>query len=85
MSQDSDVLRAEFDLEFTYTRTTGPVIGKFFTALRDKKIIGIKGSDGQVICPPQEYDPNTAEELSEFVDLEPTGTVKHFCWVKEPR
>lgn len=85
MSQDSDVLRAEFDLEFTYTRTTGPVIGKFFTALRDKKVIGIKGSDGKVICPPTEYDPLTAEALSEFVDLPSTGTVEHFCWVKQPR
>ncbi len=85
MSQDDDVLRAEFDLNFTYTRTTGPVIGRFFTELRDRKLVGIKGSDGSVICPPTEYDPKTAAELNEFVDLEPTGTVKTWSWVKQPR
>ncbi len=85
MSQDDDVLRAEFDLNFTYTRTTGAVIGRFFTELRDRKLIGIKGSDGSVICPPTEYDPKTAAELNEFVDLVPTGTVKTWSWVKQPR
>lgn len=84
MSQDADVLRSEFDLEFTYTRTTGPVIGRFFTALRDRKLLGIKASDGSVICPPTEYDPHTADELSEFVDLGQTGTVRSWCWVNEP-
>lgn len=84
MANDSDVLRAEFDLEFTYTRTVGPVIGRFLTELRDGKIVGIKGSGGQVICPPTEYDPITSEALSEFVDVADTGVVKTFCWIKEP-
>lgn len=85
MSNDAEVLRAGFDLGFTYTRSTGPVIGQFLTSLRDKKIIGIKGSEGQVICPPTEYDPKTAEELTEFVDLAETGTVTTWAWVNEPR
>jgi hypothetical protein len=84
MSQDSDVLRSEFDLDFTYTRTTGPVIGRFFTELRDRKLVGIKAKDGSVICPPLEYDPQTADELTEFVDLADTGEVKTWCWVNEP-
>lgn len=84
MSQDSDVLRSDFDLDFTYTRTTGPVIGRFFTELRDRKLVGIKASDGSVICPPVEYDPKTADELSEFVDVADTGEVKTWCWVNEP-
>ena len=69
MSQNDDVLRSEFDLEFTYTRTYGDVMSKFFTELKDKKVLGIKGSQGQVICPPLEYDSQTSEELSEFVEL----------------
>jgi uncharacterized OB-fold protein len=85
MSQQDDVLRAGFDLGFTYTRSTGPIIGAFLTALRDKKIIGIKKSDGQVMCPPMEYDPETAEELTELVDLADTGVVKTWSWVSEPR
>jgi hypothetical protein len=84
MSQDSEVLRSDFDLEFTYTRTYGPVMSKFFTELKDGKIFGIKGSDGAVICPPLEYDPKTAEDLSEFVEVATTGVVTTWCWVKEP-
>ncbi len=85
MSQEADVLRAEFDLEFTYTRSTGPIIGRFFTELRDGKLVGIKAKDGRVLCPPQEYDPVTAEDLDEFVSLADTGVVTTWCWVKEPR
>lgn len=85
MSQDSEVLKAEFDLNFTYTRTTGPIIGRFFTELRDRNVVGIKGSNGQVIVPPTEYDPLTAEELSEFVPVKQTGVVTTWSWVKQPR
>ncbi len=85
MSQESEVLKAEFDLNFTYTRTTGPIIGRFFTELRDRNVVGIKGSNGQVIVPPTEYDPLTAEELSEFVQVQQTGVVTTWAWVKQPR
>ena len=56
MSNDQDVLRSEFDLDFTYTRTYGPVMSQFFTALKNQKVMGIKTSDGKVVCPPVEYD-----------------------------
>ncbi len=84
MSQDADVLRSGFDLEFTYTRTYGAVMSKFFTELKDQKVLGIKGSQGQVICPPLEYDPQTAESLSEFVEVKDSGVVKSWSWVGEP-
>jgi len=84
-THDDEVLRAGFDLGFTYTRTTGPVIGAFLTGLRDKKIKGIKRSNGQVMCPPLEYDPETADELTQLVDLADTGVVKSWSWVMEPR
>ena len=47
--------------------------------------MGIKRSNGQVMCPPMEYDPQTAEELTEMVDLADTGTVTTWAWVNEPR
>jgi len=84
MSQNADVLRSEFDLDFTYTRTYGAVMSQFFTELKDQKVLGIKGSQGQVICPPLEYDPQTAEGLSEFVELSDTGVVKTWSWVNQP-
>jgi uncharacterized OB-fold protein len=83
--QASDVLRGGFDLGFTYTRSTGPIIGAFLTGLRDKQIKGIKRGNGKVMCPPMEYDPETSDELTELVDLKDTGTVKTWSWVHEPR
>ena len=43
-------MQEDFSVHYTYTRSTGPVIGDFLTALRDKKqILGIKGSDGRTL------------------------------------
>ena len=48
-------------------------------------LIWIKASDGRVVVPPMEYDPDTAGELSEFVDVGQEGEIVSFAWVKEPR
>jgi len=80
-----EVLSQAFELGFTYTRSTGPVVGRFLTALRDRKIVGIKASDGRVVVPPMEYDPDTAQELSEFVEVGQQGEIVSWCWVNEPR
>ena len=85
MSAEPEVLNQAFELGFTYTRSTGPIVGRFLTELRDRNIVGIRGTDGRVIVPPVEYDPVSAEELGEFVELGQTGVVKTWCWVKEPR
>ncbi len=81
----SEVLSQDFELGFTYTRSTGPIVGRFLTDLRDHIITGIKASDGQVIVPPMEYDPKTAEALSEFVEVSNEGEIVSWCWVKKPR
>jgi len=80
-----EVLSQAFELGFTYTRSTGPVVGRFLTELRNRKIVGNRASDGRVIVPPMEYDPDTAEELSEFVQVGEQGEIVSFAWVKEPR
>ena len=85
MSSSAEILSQAFTLGYTYTRSTGPVVGKFFTALRDRKMVGIKGSDGKVLMPPVEFDPVSAEALSEFVDVADTGVVKTWAWVTEHR
>ena len=84
MSQP-EILNQAFELGFTYTRSTGPVVGRFLTGLKNRKIVGIKASDGRVVVPPMEYDPNTADALSEFVDVGQQGEIVSFAWVKEPR
>jgi uncharacterized OB-fold protein len=73
-----------FTLEFPYRRTVGPVVGAFLTGLREGKILGIKGHGGRVISPPLEYDPDTAEDLTELVEVGPGGVVGDWNWVAEP-
>ena len=85
MSAEPEVLNQDFTLGYTYTRSTGPVVGRFLTELRRRNVVGFKGSDGRVIVPPVEYDPVTAEALDEFVDVADSGVVKSWCWVKHPR
>ncbi len=80
-----EVLSQEFELGFTYTRSTGSVVGRFFTELRNRKIVGNKGSDGKIYVPPMEYDPVTAAALNEFVEVGQAGEVVSWCWVSEPR
>ncbi|MDZ7782150.1 MAG: OB-fold domain-containing protein [Halioglobus sp.] len=84
MSQP-EVLHQAFTLGFTYTRSTGPVVGRFLTELKNRNIVGIRASDGRVIVPPMEYDPDTAEELGDFVEVGQQGEIVSFAWVKEPR
>ena len=84
MSQP-EILNQAFELGYTYTRSTGPVIGRFLTGLKNRHIVGIRASDGRVVVPPMEYDPVTAAELSEFVEVGQQGEIVSFAWVKEPR
>jgi uncharacterized OB-fold protein len=79
------VLTAPMMIEYPFSRTTGPVIGAFLTGLREQLLIGIKGSDGRVLVPPTEYDPQTGEELSELVEVGPGGVVETWAWVRSPR
>jgi uncharacterized OB-fold protein len=83
--RESKVLSQAFELGFTYTRSTGPIVGRFLTDLKNRKITGIRASDGRVIVPPMEYDPDTADALSEFVDVASEGEIISWCWVTQPR
>ena len=77
-------LSAPLDLQFDYTRSVGPIIGRFFGALRERRVVGVRGSDGRVHVPPVEYDPATADQLSEFVEVAAGGTVRTWSWVSAP-
>jgi uncharacterized OB-fold protein len=80
----SDLLEAPHRLEYTYKRSVGPVIGRFLAGLRDGHIEGIRGQDGRVLVPPQEYDPLTSEALDEWVEVGTAGTVMTWAWVEQP-
>ena len=78
-------LRADLILEYPFTRTTGEVIGAFLTGLREGVIYGVKRSDGSVMAPPTDYDPHTAEPLTDLVEVGPAGEVQTWTWCAEPR
>ena len=75
-------------LEFPggYTRSVGPVIGRFLTELRDGRLMGVRTAGGRVLVPPTEYDPATGEAVTdEWVEVGPSGTVQTWSWVAHPR
>jgi uncharacterized OB-fold protein len=79
-----DVLVAPHTIEYTYTRSTGPMLGQFFTALRERRILGVRGTDGRVIVPPADYDPVTSDALSDLVEVGAAGTVTTWSWNTTP-
>ncbi|MGW6978893.1 Zn-ribbon domain-containing OB-fold protein [Streptomyces sp. NPDC054932] len=80
-----EVLRAPLIVEFPFTRSLGPVQSAFLTGLRERTLLGVKTSDGKVMVPPVEYDPVTAEEIRELVEVADTGTVTTWAWNGVPR
>ncbi|OFJ52599.1 Zn-ribbon domain-containing OB-fold protein [Mycolicibacterium grossiae] len=77
-------LSAPLKLSFDYTRSVGPVLGRFFTELRGRRVVGVRGSDGRVLVPPAEFDPVTYERLTEIVPVDSVGTVLSWTWQPEP-
>ncbi|GGX10186.1 Zn-ribbon domain-containing OB-fold protein [Streptomyces chryseus] len=80
-----EVLSAPLVVEFPFTRSLGPVQSAFLTGLRERTVLGVKTSGGQVLVPPVEYDPATAEEIRDLVEVAPTGTVTTWAWNPAPR
>ncbi|WP_274917290.1 OB-fold domain-containing protein [Streptomyces sp. WZ-12] len=81
----SEVLTAPLVVEFPFTRSLGPVVGAFLTGLRERTVLGVRARDGRVVVPPVEYDPVTADELRDLVEVAPTGTVTTWAWNPSPR
>ncbi|PJJ00516.1 hypothetical protein BX264_0798 [Streptomyces sp. 2333.5] len=81
----SEVLTAPLVVEFPFTRSLGPVLSAFLTGLRERTVLGVRAGDGRVVVPPTEYDPVTAEELRELVEVGSCGTVTTWAWNPSPR
>ncbi|MFD4372000.1 Zn-ribbon domain-containing OB-fold protein [Streptomyces sp. NPDC058486] len=80
-----ETLRAPLVVEFPFTRSLGPVQSAFLTGLREGTVLGVRTEAGRILVPPVEYDPETAAELRELFEVEPTGTVTTWAWNPEPR
>ncbi|ORM35132.1 OB-fold nucleic acid binding domain-containing protein [Williamsia sp. 1135] len=81
---DDPVLSAPLHNAFDYTRSLGPVLGRFAQGLIDGKIIGGRSADGTVYVPPDEFDPVTRAQIDDFVEVSEVGTVKSWSWMAEP-
>jgi uncharacterized OB-fold protein len=79
-----DPLRAPLEIKFDYTRSLGPVLSEFMTALAGRRILGARGADGRVHAPPFEYDPVGSEPPGELTEVGPEGAVVSWSWVPEP-
>ncbi len=83
---ETEELCATHVLEYAYKRSLGPVLGRFFTGLRDRRIEGVKTAQGRVLVPPAEYDPSSGESTcDEFIAVGPGGVVTSWAWVSQPR
>ncbi|MGW4567205.1 Zn-ribbon domain-containing OB-fold protein [Streptomyces sp. NPDC004561] len=80
-----DVLKAPLVVEFPFTRSLGPVQSAFLTGLRERVVLGVRTIGGRTLVPPVEYDPDTAEEITDLVEVAPTGTVTTWAWNHAPR
>lgn len=80
----SRTLSAPVTVAFDYTRSTGPVLGRFLSGIRDGRFVGARLADGRVAVPPPEFDPVSHAATADFVDLPDTGTVTSWTWVSEP-
>ena len=79
-------LTALHHLEYAYRRSVGPVLGRFFGELRERRIVGVRTAAGRTLVPPAEYDPDTGDATAEgFVPVGPGGVVRSWTWVSAPR
>ncbi|OLF18966.1 Zn-ribbon domain-containing OB-fold protein [Actinophytocola xanthii] len=84
MTVDQVPLSAPLDIGFDYTRSLGPTLTRFATALAGRRVLGARGGDGRVHVPPPEYDPVTGKALTELVEVASSGTVTSWCAQPEP-
>jgi uncharacterized OB-fold protein len=80
----SQPLRAPLEIGFDYTRSLGPTLSQFMTALAGRRILGSRAADGRVHAPPFEYDPVTFAAPGPLVEVGPEGAVVSWSWAPEP-
>jgi uncharacterized OB-fold protein len=81
---DAPPLSAPLTISFDYTRSLGPVLGRFMTGLRERRVLGSRTADGRVHVPPLEYDPVTHAPVTDLVGVRSTGTVRSWTWTDRP-
>ena len=80
----SQPLHAPLEISFDYTRSLGPTLSEFATALAARRILGARAADGRVHAPPFEFDPITGRPPAELIEVGPAGTVQTWTWAARP-
>ncbi|MGZ8177145.1 Zn-ribbon domain-containing OB-fold protein [Williamsia sp. SKLECPSW1] len=81
---ETPVLTAPLRNSFDYTRSLGPVLGRFADGIREGRIVAGRTAAGTVMVPPSEFDPETGAPTTDFVDVGPVGTVTTWSWQPTP-
>ena len=81
---ESRTLSAPMKVEFDYTRSLGPVLSRFMSALARQQVLGGRLFDGRVVVPPPEFDPATHLAVTDLVPVSAYGVVQTWSWVPEP-
>ena len=76
---------APYVLEYTYRRSVGPVIGRFFAGLRERAVVGVRTRAGRVLVPPSSTTRRPARRRPTIVEVGPAGVVTTWAWVTTPR
>lgn len=77
-------LEASLELQYTYQRSVGAVLGRALAGLQRGVILGARTSDGRVLVPPLEYDPLTGQSTTDLVEVPPHGVVTTWTWADSP-
>jgi len=77
-------LHAPLEISFDYTRSLGPTLTEFVTALAGRRLLGARAADGTVHAPPFEFDPVTGAPPADLVEVGPDGTVATWTWTDRP-
>lgn len=83
-TSQSRTLSSPVRVSFDYTRSTGPVLGRYLEGLREGIVLAGRTSDGRVITPPLEFDPGTHAATTDLVRVAESGTVTSWTWCPEP-
>lgn len=77
-------LRAEHAVGFSYQRSVGGATERFLRGLAAGEIWGSRCSDGRVVVPAVDHDPESGAPSEEFVRVGQTGVVRSWTWVATP-
>lgn len=84
-SPEREILSEPWTFRFPYTRTTGPVVGRFLDGLRQQQVWGLRMEGGCVLVPPHAHDPVTSATLDEWVQVGTEGVLTTWTWVAKPK